>query len=154
MYVSYVPYLMTGTKAEDNAEGATKALESGNTKAGRCRLKPVETSVERAWFQRLKRTYDKLLISIFAFNLNVRLYNKAIAAAPVQDFKAADEERTGPLVDTLTIQAGGLSPLLRRSNRPTLNRPDLQPSPRVRMSIHHDSTGKSCSDLGSSACSQ
>jgi len=29
-----------------------------------------------------------------------------IAAVPVQDFKAADEERTGPLIDTLTIQEG------------------------------------------------
>ena len=51
-----------GTEADDKAEAATEALESGNT--------------------------------------------KAIAAAPVQDFKAADEERTGPLVDTLTIQEG------------------------------------------------
>ena len=58
---------VTGTEAEDHAEAATKALESGNTKARRCRLNPVETSVESACFQSLKRAYDELLNLCFQF---------------------------------------------------------------------------------------
>jgi hypothetical protein len=41
--------------------------------AGRCRLKPIETSVESAWLHRLKPTYDEPL-SNFAFNSKLRRY--------------------------------------------------------------------------------
>jgi len=34
------------------------------TKERRCTLKPFEPRAEGAWFQRLKLTYDKLLLSI------------------------------------------------------------------------------------------
>jgi len=40
---------------------------------GRCKLKNVETSVERAWLHRLKLSYDAPL-SNFAFKLNLRRY--------------------------------------------------------------------------------
>jgi enamine deaminase RidA (YjgF/YER057c/UK114 family) len=41
---------------------------------GRSKLRPVETRVTRAWFQRLKLNYHAPL-SIFAFNFNLRHYN-------------------------------------------------------------------------------
>ena len=45
--------------------------------AGWCMLKRVESSVESAWFQRLKLTYNEPL-SKFAFNLNLRPYNMMV----------------------------------------------------------------------------
>jgi hypothetical protein len=50
-------------------------------KVGRCRLNPVEARVaiearvESAWFKRLRLTYEEPL-SNFAFNFNLRRYNK------------------------------------------------------------------------------
>ena len=40
---------------------------------GRCRLNPGRPRFDRAWFQRLKLTYDEAL-SNFAFNFNLRRY--------------------------------------------------------------------------------
>jgi hypothetical protein len=56
---------------------------------GRSRLKPIDTSVERAWLQCLKLTYDKLL-SDFAFNLNLRRYHLDFAVQGCQDCLAWD----------------------------------------------------------------
>jgi hypothetical protein len=56
----------------------------------------VETRVGSDWFQRFKLTYDKLL-SIFAFNANLRPCNLAMRTAqlPVA-FKAVEASRTDP----------------------------------------------------------
>jgi len=51
------------------------SVPDGQSKAtvGRCKLKPVGTRAESAWFQWLKPQYDKLLSS-FAFSFNVWYY--------------------------------------------------------------------------------
>jgi hypothetical protein len=51
------PCSTSGTEADQKAEAAAAALESGNAKVVRCRLRrfeSLETNVESAWFQRLK----------------------------------------------------------------------------------------------------
>ena len=48
---------------------------------GRCKLKPVETRVESAWFQRLKLNCDKP-VSEFAFKFNLRPYTSAPPPPP------------------------------------------------------------------------
>jgi hypothetical protein len=57
----------------------------------RCILNCVDTDVIR-WFQRLKRTCDTML-SIFAFNYNLRLYSPEEAAAAAEDAAAAAADR-------------------------------------------------------------
>jgi len=52
---------------------AARDADYGLPSVGRCRFKRVETSVESAWFQRLKLEYDELLSNL-AFNLNLRRY--------------------------------------------------------------------------------
>jgi hypothetical protein len=47
---------------------------------GWCRLKPVGTRVESAWFKQLKPKCDKVLSSL-AFNFNLRRYNQGGDAA-------------------------------------------------------------------------
>jgi len=53
----------------------TKAKRAAISKVWRCSLKPVETSIESAWYQRLKPK-DVELGSKFAYDFKLRRYTK------------------------------------------------------------------------------
>jgi len=101
-----------------------------SNKVGWCRLNPVESRVESAWFQRLKLRYDESP-SNFAFNLNLRRYNEGERTKEVDECtRILDEKGIGYVLwltqyssevmykhrMELMSKAGGL---LRTSTRPT-----------------------------------
>jgi hypothetical protein len=58
---------------------------------GRCKLKPVETRVESAWFQLLKLEYHKLL-SMVTINFNLRRYMTGEGALAREEIVASTME--------------------------------------------------------------
>jgi len=58
-----------GAKKSKQRSGGGDGGAAGDSKeVGRCKLNPVETHVERVWFQRFRRNYDKLPFK-FCFQL-------------------------------------------------------------------------------------
>ena len=76
--------------AELEAAVAREALLQSTLRAevGRCRLKPVGTHVETAWFQRLNLHCDELFPS-FALNFQLRCYMEVAAEAAARVALAA-----------------------------------------------------------------